>query len=80
MILGAFATVLDERALIAEAALRHRLRPAFVALAAFFVSVSRGGRDRLIVEDLIKLEKTGIVELVQRSRIGLEAKLAFAGS
>ena len=44
MILGAFTTVLDQRAFIAEAALRHRLRPAFAALAAFLVGVTRRSR------------------------------------
>ena len=31
------------------------------------------------MEDLVKLKKTGIVELVQHSRVSLEPKLTLAG-
>ena len=75
MPLNGLVALVDEHALITEAAPRNRVRSAFTALAAFRSWVTRRSR-RLIVEDLIKLEKTGVVELVQLMNIGFGAKIA----
>lgn len=80
MPLNGLVALVDEDALITEATPRHRVPPALSATAAGFREPSGGICERLIVKDLIKLETTGVVELVQRSRIRLEAKLAFARS